>query len=71
MVLNIPNGNGQKWPSQTGPKYLNSYLLYESNSALRAFTAGSELIFQTSDPRGKIVENVNFLSVSQNNDLSS
>ena len=36
-------------------EYLNSYLLYGLNNALRAFTADPELQLYISDPRGKIV----------------
>ena len=50
---------------------MNSYLLYKSNSDLRAFTDAFELQFQTSDPRGKIVQNVKFSSISQISDLIS
>ena len=49
---------------------MSSYLLYEPNHALRAFTATPELQFQISDPTGKIIQNVKFSSVSQNSDLS-
>ena len=49
---------------------MSSYLLYESKGALRAFTFALELKFPIFDPRGKIVQNVNFLSISQNSDLS-
>ena len=45
-------------------EYLNSYLLYEPNSALYAFIDTSELQFQISNHRGKIIQNVKFLPVS-------
>ena len=48
---------------------MSSYLLYDLNLALRAFTAASELQFNISDPNGKIVQNVNFSPISQNNNL--
>ena len=50
---------------------MNSYILYEPNNALHAFTAAPMLQFQIFDPRGKIVQNIKFLSVNQNNDLIS
>ena len=50
---------------------MNSYLLYEPNSALRAFTITPELSFLIFDPRGKIVQNIKFSSVGQNSDLIS
>ena len=54
-----------KWnPNQV--EYLNPYLLYEPNSAPRAFTADRELQFHISVPSRKIVQNVKFLSVNQN-----
>ena len=49
---------------------MSSYLLYEPNDAFCAFATTSELKFPISDLRGKIVQNVNFSSVSQNSDLS-
>ena len=48
---------------------MSSYLLYEPNYALHVFTAISELQFHISDPRGKIVQNFNFLLLSQNSVL--
>ena len=50
---------------------MNSYFLYKPNNALRASTAILDLQFHIFDPRGKIVQNIKFLSVSQNNDLIS
>ena len=38
--------------------------------ALCASTTAPELKFQNSNPRGKMVQNVNFSPVAQNNDLS-
>ena len=52
-------------------EYLCSYLLYEPNYALHVFTVAPEFQFHISYPRGKIVQNVKFLSVNQNSDLSS
>ena len=49
---------------------MSSYLLYEPNNALRAFSAAPELQSHIFNPRGKIAQIVNFLSVSQNSDLS-
>ena len=49
---------------------MSSYLLYEPNYAIRAFTTAFELKFHIFDSKGKIVQNVNFLFISQNNDLS-
>ena len=50
-------------------EYLSSYLLYEPNSALRAFTVAPELQLHISDLKAKIFQNVKFSSVSQTNDL--
>ena len=50
---------------------MNSYLLYEPKKALCAFTATSKLQFWTFDPKGKIVQNIKFSSVSLNSDLIS
>ena len=47
-----------------------SCLLHKPNYALHAFAITSELQFYIFDPKGKIVQNVNFLHVSQNSDLS-
>ena len=44
---------------------------YEPNSALCVFTAAFELEFHIPDPKAKIVQNINFLSVCQNSDLIS
>ena len=52
-------------------EYLSSYLLYELNHALCSFTATPRLQFHISDPRDKIVQNVNISSVSQSSGLSS
>ena len=49
---------------------MSSYLLYEPNYAIRAFTTAFELRFHIFDPKGRIVQNDNFLFISQNNDLS-
>ena len=49
---------------------MDSYLLYKPNHALRDFTVASELQFHISNLRGKTIQNVNFVPVSQNNDLS-
>ena len=51
-------------------EYLSSYVLYDLNYVFCAFTTASELKFQNYDPRGKIIQNVNFLPVGQNSDLS-
>ena len=51
-------------------EYLKSYFLYELNHTLHIFTGASELKFQNSDPMSKIVQNVSFLPVGQNSDLS-
>ena len=50
---------------------MNFYLLYEPNHALCVSTTAPKLQFYISNPRGKIIQNINFSSVSQNNDLSS
>ena len=50
---------------------MNSYLLYGSNIALHTFTAFIELQFHISETKGKIVQNVKFLSVSQTSGLIS
>ena len=50
---------------------MNPYLLCGPNNALRVFTTTLELQFQISVPRGKIVQNVKFSSVSQTSDLIS
>ena len=50
---------------------LNSYLLYKPNGVLRVFTSALEIEFHYFDPRGKIVQTVKILLVSQNNDLTS
>ena len=50
---------------------MSSYILYELNHAPRAFTATPKPQFHIFNPRGKIVKNINFSSVSQNSDLSS
>ena len=55
----------------TEVEYLNYYLLYESNSALRAFTATFELQLHISIPRGKIIQNIEFSSLCQNSYLIS
>ena len=47
---------------------MSSYLLYEPNHTLHAFTAAPEFQFHISDLRGKIIQNVNFSLVSQNSD---
>ena len=47
-----------------------SYLFYEPNNALRAFTTALEFQFKNFNHRGKMVQNVNFSSVSQNCYLS-
>ena len=49
---------------------MSFYLLYEPNHAFHAFTTTPELQYQISDPKGKIIRNVNFFSVCQNSDLS-
>ena len=49
---------------------MSSYLLYEPNNILCAFIAVPKLQFHISNPRGKIVQNVKFLSVNENNDLT-
>ena len=51
-------------------KVLSSYLLYESNHALRVFTIAPKLQFKILNPRPKIIRNVNFSPVGQNNNLS-
>ena len=48
---------------------MNLYLPHESNSALYAFTAAPNLKFAISNPKGKIVQKVKFLSVNRNSDL--
>ena len=48
---------------------MSSCLLYEPNHPIRAFIATPELQFQNSNPRGKIMQNINFLPISQNRDL--
>ena len=50
---------------------MNSYLLFEPNNALHAFTTALELQFQIFVSMGKIDQNVKFLSVHQNSDLIS
>ena len=50
---------------------MNFYLLYESNSTLRTFIAALELQFHIFVPRGKIVQNIKFLSIRQTSDLIS
>ena len=52
-------------------EYLSFYLLYEPNYVLCVFTNDPKLQFHISDLMGKIVQNINFSSVSQNSDLSS
>ena len=49
---------------------MSSYILYEPNHAFRVFIDALDLQFQNSDPRGKMVQNINFSLVSQNNDSS-
>ena len=44
--------------------------LIEPNHALHGFTAAPKLQFHISDPRSKIVQNVNFSPVSQNSNSS-
>ena len=43
----------------------------EPNHALHAFTTTPELQFHISDPRGKIIQNVNFSPISKNSHLFS
>ena len=64
--------NKHKFITKTHKKveYLNSYLLHESNHAFRAFRSTPDLQFPIPDPRGKIVQTVKVLPVSQNNDLT-
>ena len=50
---------------------MNSYLLYGPNNALRTIIATPELQFHISDHKGKIVQNIKFLSVNQTSDLMS
>ena len=47
---------------------LNSYLLYEPNIALCAFTDALELKFQISNLMGKIIQNIKISPVNQNSD---
>ena len=47
---------------------MNSYLLYEPNSTLCAFTSTPKLKFKNSDPRGKIVQNIKKFPIRQNSD---
>ena len=51
-------------------KYLSFYFLYEPNRTLRVSTTTPELKCQNSNPRGKMVQKVNFSPVGQNNNLS-
>ena len=51
-------------------RVLNSYLLHESNKAFRALRSTLDLQLSNPDPKGKIVQTIKNLSVSQNNDLT-
>ena len=50
---------------------MSFYLSHESNNAFHALTTAPKLQIKNSNPRGKIVQNVKFSPVSQNNYLSS
>ena len=50
---------------------MNSYFLYGPNNALLTFTVAPELQFHIFNPRGKIIQNVNFTSISQTSNLIS
>ena len=49
---------------------MSSYLSHHSKSALRALTASSKLQIRISNPGGKILQNINFLPISQNSYLN-
>ena len=49
---------------------MSSYLYPELNDVFHALTTIPKLQIVNPNPRGKIIQNVKFLSVSQNNDLS-
>ena len=49
---------------------MSFYLLCKPNHALCALTTAPELQIQNFNPRSKMVQNVNFLFISQNNDLN-
>ena len=50
---------------------MSSYILCKHNHALRMLTDASTLQFYIFDLKDKIIQNIKFLSVNQNSDLSS